>query len=62
MQPRLQLSDGNIAVFGYCADDFVDELTDICPPQVEDGGYCVWRIRYDVARGTFNHFHTNGFA
>jgi hypothetical protein len=55
-------TDGKISVFGYCADDSVDELTDVCPPPVQDGGDCIWQIRYDIAGGTFDHFSTNGFA
>ena len=31
-----------------------------CPPEVDDGGDCVWHIRFDVKRGTFDQFATNG--
>jgi hypothetical protein len=32
---------------------------DDCPPRVDDGGDCVWFIRFDIKRGTFDQFHTN---
>jgi hypothetical protein len=48
-----------IVVKGFCAD--LAKGAD-CPPLVKDGGDCIWRIRYDVKRGTFDQFETNGVA
>jgi hypothetical protein len=49
-----------IALRGFCAS--LTEGADKCPPMVKDGGDCIWYFEYDVARGTFNGFRTNGSA
>jgi hypothetical protein len=53
--------DGFIQVLGFCA-GIVERGGRTCPPSVKDGGSCIWRIRFDVKRGTFDRFDTNGEA
>jgi hypothetical protein len=54
-------ADGFILVDGYCA-DMLDafKIRGNCPPMVDDGGSCIWRIRFDIKRGIFDRFGTNG--
>jgi hypothetical protein len=54
-------ADGFIHVHGYCT-EFIEHTGRTCPPMVADGGSCIWYIRFDVKRGTFDHFSTNGEA
>ncbi len=54
-------ADGYIHVYGYCPFLF-EHASRTCPPDVSDGGSCIWRIRFDVKRGTFDEFGTNGEA
>jgi hypothetical protein len=42
--------------------EIIEHMPRTCPPIVDDGGSCVWYIRFDVKRGTFDHFATNGEA
>ena len=55
------ISGGVIAVQGYCK-DLVDRRSRSCPPMVKDGGSCIWHIRFNVKRGTFENFEANGSA
>jgi hypothetical protein len=57
----LGTSDGIIAVHGFCK-DIAYHREGSCPPMVKDGGSCIWRIRFDTKRGTFDKFNTNGTA
>jgi hypothetical protein len=47
-----------IRVFGFCHD--LVEPQERCPPSIDDGGDCIWWIRFQSATGTFEDFGTNG--
>jgi hypothetical protein len=49
-----------IEIRGFCAE--FATAGQRCYPMVKDGGDCVWYLRFDVARGTFDNFGTNGYA
>lgn len=49
-----------IEIRGFCAQ--IAEGADGCYPLVKDGGDCIWYLRFDLARGTFDGFATNGSA
>jgi hypothetical protein len=52
-----------VEVYGRCRDFASGPREKLrCPPEVDDGGDCVWQIRFDVERGTFDRFQTNGIA
>ena len=50
--------DGFIQVEGFCGHLAGSDRR--CPPGVDDGGDCVWRIRYNVKTRQFDQFGTNG--
>ncbi len=50
--------DGHILVFGYSQE--WAGTSHGCPGPIDDGGATVWRIRFDVKRGTFDQFEVNG--
>jgi hypothetical protein len=47
----------SIFVQGSC--DGLGKHPSKCPPAVDDGGSCDWRIVFDLKRGTFERFATN---
>jgi hypothetical protein len=49
-----------IELRGFCAQLVDGGGRDNCFPMVKDGGDCIWYLRYDLARGTFDHFYSNG--
>ena len=57
-----QLEKGRrvIEIRGYC--EQLVQGHDRCFPLVKDGGDWIWYLRWDIARGTFEGFYTNGEA